>query len=217
MVILASSDPSAVIRQPFFSQQPFLRWSCLLLHNSGQAFPTHCVMSIWRSIAVRPFWCPNQMSTLSISDNYAWLIPSTFVGFPHQQLATNHWHFLASTTLLLWDCTQLFWNHLLAEQLDRQRIRHASEDFLLQVLMLCLPSWPKRLYLPKNFLAITHRHQDAKELFCLDAPFCLYPEILRQFLVAYHQLACKLAVYVASFQILMLADLSMFFDAYLPV
>ena len=46
----------------------------------------------------------------TISDNYAWLIPSTFVRFPHQQLATNQWHFLARITRLLWDRTQLFWN-----------------------------------------------------------------------------------------------------------
>ena len=48
----------------------------------------------------------------TISDNYARLIPSTFVRFLHQQLAPNQWHFLACTTLLLWDRTQLSWNHV---------------------------------------------------------------------------------------------------------
>ena len=60
-------------------------------------------------------------------------------------------------------------------------------------------------------------YKDAKQLFRLDALFCLYPKILRQFLVAYHQLAYRLAVYIDSFPILMLVDLLMFFDAYPPV
>ena len=147
----------------------------------------HFWPSVWSVFDVPLPWDPFDAQTKcqhcplhpTISDNYAWLIPPAFVQFPHQQLVTNQWHFLAHTTLLLWDMRQLFWNHLFAEQLDCQQIRHFSQDFLLQTLMFCLPSWPKRLHLPKHFLVITHRHQDAKQFFCLDALFCLYHKILR--------------------------------------
>ena len=100
--------------------------------------------TVWWVFDVPLTWDPSDAQTKCqhcslhpiISDNYARLIPSMFVRFPHQKLATNQWHFLTSTTLLFWDRTQLFWNHLFAEQLDCQRIRHVSQDFLVQVLML---------------------------------------------------------------------------------
>ena len=72
--------------------------------------------TVWWVFDVPLTWDPSDAQTKCqhcplhpiISDNYARLIPSMFVRFPHQKLATNQWHFLTSTTLLFWDRTQAF-------------------------------------------------------------------------------------------------------------
>ena len=100
--------------------------------------------TVWWVFDVPLTWDPSDAQTKCqhcplhpiISDNYARLIPSMFVRFLHQKLATNQWHFLTSTTLLFWDRTQAFLKSSVCEQLDCQRIRHVSQDFLVQVFML---------------------------------------------------------------------------------